>query len=153
MSHDIAQEQLDNEIRKLYTEIIELLDINEDVLSFSTFMQYSRLVEMLLEVKGIDLSILTTSHIKLLMYYYTGCKLKKSGTINDFSGNSQVIKKHKLNELEIEYEQVRSSDVNESLGSDIKIGDSFCSSFDSLLSSLALVDSSTTKKYCIGVAR
>ncbi|AHH06934.1 Hypothetical protein BCD_0868 (plasmid) [Borrelia crocidurae DOU] len=157
MSQNESQEEtqeLQNEIRQLYTEIIELLDTNEETVSFSTFMQYAKLVNMLLEVRGIDVEMLTASHIKLLMYYYTGCRLKKSGTIDDFSGNSQVIKKQKLNELEIEYEQVQSqSDGSESFGSGIKVSEGFCSSFDSLLANLALVEESTSKKYCIGVAR
>ncbi|ACH94082.1 DUF3890 domain-containing protein [Borrelia duttonii] len=82
MSQHESQEEtqeLQNEIRQLYTEIIELLDTNEETVSFSTFMQYAKLVDMLLEVRGIDVEMLTASHIKLFMYYYTGCRLKKSG--------------------------------------------------------------------------
>ncbi|ETZ17569.1 hypothetical protein BDCR2A_01512 [Borrelia duttonii CR2A] len=92
--HEIQEEtqELQNEMRELYTEIIELLNTNEDAVSFFTFMKYAKLVDMLLEVRGIDLEMLTASHIKLLIYYYTGCRLNKSGTIDDFSGNSQVNK-------------------------------------------------------------
>lgn len=92
MSQHESQEEtqeLQNEICQLYTEIIELLDTNEDTVSFSTFMQYAKLVDMLLEVRGIDVEMLTASHIKLLIYYYTGCRLNKIGTIDDFSGNSK----------------------------------------------------------------
>ncbi|WP_330730526.1 DUF3890 domain-containing protein [Borrelia turicatae] len=128
------------DLQTLHSKILNLLNLNEDVLSFTQFETYTELLEMIIITKGIDASMISSSHLILLLCYYISCKLSQAGVIREFG--LERIKNEKLNELEISYYPA-SNEANATL--------SFCRQFESLLSSLK--SQTNIPSCCIGFIR
>ncbi|UPA08234.1 DUF3890 domain-containing protein (plasmid) [Borrelia hermsii] len=124
---------------ELYLQIKALLDLSEEKFSFAKFEEQAKLLEMIIETRGINPSKLNISQASLLLYYYIGCHLKRSGVIREFG--LEQIKKEKFGELEIDYYP--------SSGTELNCGSKdYCSSFEELITQ---IKSGARKTYCIGV--
>ncbi|UPA16916.1 DUF3890 domain-containing protein (plasmid) [Borrelia coriaceae] len=132
---------MSSELQTLHSKILSLLNLTEEVLSFTQFQTYTELLEMIITTKGINADMLTSSHLILLLYYYIGCKLNQTGLIREFDFNR--IKNEKINELEISYYPT--------IGNESNANTSFCNQFESLLSSLK--SQTTNPTCCIGILK
>ncbi|AHH11407.1 DUF3890 domain-containing protein (plasmid) [Borrelia coriaceae] len=131
---------MSSELQTLHSKILSLLNLSEEVLSFTQFETYTELLEMIITTKGINADMLTHSHLILLLYYYIGCKLNQTGLIREFDFNR--IKNEKINDLEISYHPI---------GNEANANTSFCNQFESLLSSLK--SQTTNPPCCIGILK
>lgn len=152
------EERILEQAKALHVDVLYFLELTEAQLSFDSFQRYVGMIEMLIVVRGINIELLSPSHIKLLAIYYIACQLKKSGVLTEIDFDR--IKKEKINELEIGYYPKSGGDAGDD---DDKVGFTsvnklkaslgFCELFDKLLDSLVgITDDSllTVKKFCIG---
>ncbi|UPA18620.1 DUF3890 domain-containing protein [Borrelia puertoricensis] len=128
---------MSGELQTLHSKVLSLLNLNEDILSFTQFETYTELLEMIIITESIDARMLSSSSLILLLCYYIGCKLSQAGVIREFG--LERIKNEKLNELEISYHPA-SNEANTNL--------SFCRQFESLLG--ALKSQTNMPSCCIG---
>ncbi|AHH10046.1 hypothetical protein BPA_0900018 (plasmid) [Borrelia parkeri SLO] len=131
---------MSGELQTLHSKVLSLLNLNEEILSFTQFETYTELLEMIIITKGINARVISSSHLILLLCYYIGCRLSQAGMIREFG--LERIKNEKLNELEISYHPA-SNETNTTL--------SFCRQFESLLSSLK--SQTNIPSCCLGFIR